>query len=195
MKKVFVTDRSWPSYDNFTKRVQEAGGTAVYASAQDEETLILEGADADIVVNSFAKCTAKFIRSLSHCEMMIRTGISVDTIDVPVATEKGIKVCYVNDYCRDEVADHTFTLAVLAIRKIMLLDRRMHAGVWKSVEAGYVPRLCTMTFGLLGFGSIARILAVRAQAYGMLIITTYNERRNSKQHKRTSRAAPIADKF
>ena len=49
MKKVFVTDRSWPSYDEFVRRVADAGGTAVFASAQDEATLIREGADAEIV--------------------------------------------------------------------------------------------------------------------------------------------------
>lgn len=170
MMKVFVTDKSWPNYASFSEQVNAAGGTAVFASAKDEDTLIREGSDADIVVNSFAKCTPKFINSLTNCQMIIRTGISVDTIDVPTATAKGIKVCYVNDYCRDEVADHTFTLAIASIRKAMLLDRRMHEGVWNSVEAGYVPRLNTLTFGLIGFGAIARKLAVRVQAFGMAVI-------------------------
>ena len=170
MKKVFVTDRSWPSYDGFVAEVEAAGGTAVFASAQDEETLIREGFDADIIVNSFAKVTDKVIAALTHCEMIVRTGISVDTIDVDAATAKGIRVCYVPDYCRDEVADHTFALSLIGLRHIALLNNRMHQHVWKSVEAGNVPRLSTAVFGLIGFGAIAKKMAARAKAFGMEVV-------------------------
>lgn len=170
MKTVFVTDKSWPEYDEFIAKVEAAGGKVVFASAQDEATLIREAADADVIVNSFAKVTENVIAVLKHCEMIVRTGISVDTIDVEAATAKGIKVCYVPDYCRDEVADHTFTLALVSLRKISLLNKRMHQGVWNSVEAGYVPRLNTITFGLVGFGAIAKKMAVRAKSFGMKVI-------------------------
>ena len=170
MKTVFVTDKSWPKYDEFIAKVEAAGGKVVFASAQDEATLIREAADADVIVNSFAKVTENVIAALKHCEMIVRTGISVDTIDVEAATAKGIKVCYVPDYCRDEVADHTFTLALVSLRKISLLNKRMHQGVWNSVEAGYVPRLNTITFGLVGFGAIAKKMAVRAKSFGMKVI-------------------------
>ena len=170
MKKVFVTDRSWPSYDEFVRRVADAGGTAVFASAQDEATLIREGADAEIVVNSFAKVTPAFINALTGCRMIVRTGISVDTIDVAAATARGIRVCYVPDYCRDEVADHTFALALIALRRIALLNKRMHQHVWDSVEAGAVPRLTKAFFGLVGFGAIAKKVAARAKACGMSVI-------------------------
>lgn len=170
MKKVFVTDRSWPSYDGFLAAVEGAGGTVVFASAQDEETLIREGADASIVVNSFAKVTDKVIAALTNCEMILRTGISVDTIDVEAATAKGIPVCYVPDYCRDEVADHTFALTLIGLRRIALLNKRMHQGVWKAVEAGNVPRLSHAVLGLIGFGAIAKKMAVRAKAFGMEVV-------------------------
>lgn len=170
MKKVFVTDRSWPSYDKFVRQVETAGGTVCFASAADEAALVREGSDADIVVNSFAKVTSAYIASLTHCETIIRTGISVDTIDVPAATARGIKVCCVPDYCRDEVADHTVTLAVAALRRIAFLDKRMRRGVWNSVEAGGVPRLSNAVFGLIGFGAIARRVAARAQSFGMRVI-------------------------
>ncbi len=170
MKRVFVTDRSWPSYDDFTSRVEAAGGTVVFASATDEQTLICEGGEADVVVNSFAKVTPAFINALRHCETIIRTGISVDTIDVPAATARGIKVCYVPDYCQGEVADHTMTLAASALRRVAFLDKRMRSGVWNSVEAGGVPRLSHAVFGLIGFGAIAKKVAARARAFDMQVI-------------------------
>ena len=170
MKKVFITDRSFPTYEKIEEKIRAAGGEVVYASAQDEATLIREAADADVIMNSFAKVTDKVIAALDHCKMILRTGISVDTIDVEAATAKKIKVCYVPDYCRDEVADHTFTLVLIALRKIALLNKRMHQGVWNSVEAGYVPRLSNVTLGLVGFGAIAKKMALRAKGFGMKVI-------------------------
>jgi D-3-phosphoglycerate dehydrogenase len=86
--KVFVTDKSFPSYEVFEKKIRENGGEPVFASGKDEATLIAEGADADIVVNSFAEVTAGFIRSLKHCTLILRTGIGVNTIDVEAATAR-----------------------------------------------------------------------------------------------------------
>lgn len=169
-KMVFVTDKSFPDYTKFAATVQAAGHDIVFAGAGDEQTLIREGSGADIVVNSFALVTAKFINSLTKCKMILRTGIGVNTIDTDAATAKKIKVCYVPDYCRDEVADHTIALTLCAARKVCFLDKRLHANVWNSVEAGFVPRLGGCTFGLLGFGGIAQKVAKRIQAFGMKVL-------------------------
>ena len=122
------------------------------------------------MVNSFAQVTAKVINSLAKCTMILRTGIGVNTIDTDAATAKKIKVCYVPDYCRDEVADHTLALMLSATRKISFLDKRLREGVWKAVEAGFVPRLGNCTFGLLGFGGIAQRVAKRILAFGMGVL-------------------------
>ena len=169
-KMVFVTDKSFPSYDEFISAVEGAGHEIVFASGKEEDTLIREGAGADIVVNSFALVTAKFINSLTKCTMILRTGVGVNTIDVEAATAKKIRVCYVPDYCQDEVADQTIALTLCAARKICFLDKRVRAGSWDSVEAGYVPRLSGCTFGLLGFGGIAKRVAKRIMAFDMKVI-------------------------
>ncbi len=40
------------------------------------------------------------------CRIISRYGIGYDNIDVAAATERGLLVTYVPDYCLDEVADH-----------------------------------------------------------------------------------------
>jgi D-3-phosphoglycerate dehydrogenase len=168
--KIFVTDKGFQNYDKEVKELSKYDAELIFASKNDTETFISEGHDADIVINTFTEVTSEFIERLSNCRMIIRTGIGVNTINVEAATKKGIMVSYVPDYCRDEVADHSTTLALAICRKVAFLNKRVHEGVWNSVEAGYVPRINGKTFGLLGFGGIAKRVAKRMQAFGMKIL-------------------------
>ena len=173
--KVFITDKSFPSYENFDAEIVKAGGIPVHATAQDEATLIAEGSDADVVVNSFAMVTANFINSLTNCTLIIRTGIGVNTIDVDAATARKIRVAYVPDYCRDEVADHIVSLMLSTVRKIRYLDMLVRNGEWTDVggcstRAGAVPRLYSSTLGIVGFGAIAQKVARRISGFGTRVV-------------------------
>jgi len=168
--KVYVTDKSFPAYDHLVDKLKKHDADMIFASANNEDTFITEAADADVIFNSFALVTKKFIEKLTKCKMIIRTGIGVNTIDVDAATAKGIMVSYVPDYCRDEVADHSAALILAAVRKIRFLDKRVREGIWNSVEAGYVLKLNGKVLGICGFGAIAQRVAKRMQAFGMEIL-------------------------
>lgn len=170
MKKVFVTDLWFPLFDEMERRVKALGGELVFASAEDDDTLIREGSDALCVFNSAAKLRPAFIHSLKNCRTIVRTGIGIDTIDLPSANEMGIRIANVPDYCQSEVADHAITLALAVMRKIPRMNRETRAGVWKNDDFGYVPRMSESTVGLLGFGSIARDVARRFQGFGISIV-------------------------
>lgn len=194
--KIFVTDEGFQNYDKDIKELSKYDAELVFASKNDTETFISEGHDADIVLNTFAEVTSEFIGKLSNCRMIIRTGIGVNTIDVEAATKNGIMVSYVPDYCRDEVADHSTTLALAICRKVAFLNNRVHEGVWNSVEAGYVPRLSGKVFGLLGFGGIAKRVAKRMQAFGMEILAYDPYLRDEEfEHLNVKRATIVDDVF
>ena len=54
----------------------------------------------------FAQVTGNVLRAAEKCMVASRYGIGVDNIDIPTATELGIVVTNVPDYCMDEVTDH-----------------------------------------------------------------------------------------
>ena len=54
----------------------------------------------------FAQVTGNVLRAAEKCKVASRYGIGVDNIDIPTATELGIVVTNVPDYCMDEVTDH-----------------------------------------------------------------------------------------
>jgi D-3-phosphoglycerate dehydrogenase len=110
------------------------------------------------------------LRALPKCRIIARTGIGVDTVDLPVATELGILVTNVPDYCIDEVSDHALALILALTRKVMSATAAVKAGTWDVKVAVPIARHRGRTMGLVGFGRIPRALAPKAQALGFAVI-------------------------
>jgi len=101
-----------------------------------------------------------------------RFGVGVDNIAVETATELGIAVTYVPDYCIDEVSDHVMALLLTWNRRIVPLDRSVRTTGWGSVPLTMrIMRLTGKTLGIVGFGRIGRSVALKAQAFGFDVLT------------------------
>jgi D-3-phosphoglycerate dehydrogenase len=172
MALVAITDHVFPDLDQERGLLDSAGHTLRFeanATTPDEVAAAVEGADA--VLNCYAPMPAEVIRTLEHCVVIARYGIGLDTIDLDVATEKGIMVTNVPDYCIDEVSDHALALILSLARGVALLDRRVRSGSWTPSDARPVHRLRGSTAGLVGFGRIARALAAKLAPLGFRIVT------------------------
>src|ERR1700692_3170573 len=75
--------------------------------------------DADGVLTVRAAITKRVIAAMDRCRIIVRYGIGVDTIDIPAATERGIMVANVPDYCIDEVSDHALALLLMLSRQMI----------------------------------------------------------------------------
>ena len=173
MALVAVTDHVFPDLDQERALLEAAGHELRYtgnASTVEEVRAAVAGADA--VLNCYAPMPAEVIRDLEGCVVIARYGIGIDTIDLDVATELGIVVTNVPDYCIDEVSDHALALILSLVRGVTLLDRRVRAGSWTPNDARPLHRLRGRTLGLVGFGRIARALAAKAAGIGFRIVTT-----------------------
>lgn len=54
----------------------------------------------------------------------------MDIVDVDAAIERGILVTNVQDYCTEEVADHSIALWLTLARKLPRYDKATRSGVW-----------------------------------------------------------------
>jgi len=122
------------------------------------------------VLVTYAKITGDMIRQMTKCRVISRFGIGVDNVDIPVASEKGIVVTKVPDYCIDEVSDHAMALLLAAVRKIPMGTDQVHAGVWKMPNFVPIHRLRGSTLGLVGFGRIPQLVVPKAKAFGMRVV-------------------------
>ena len=153
--------------------IEGAGGKLVCTIARDEVERIRIAKTAEVLVASMTPLTDSFLSSLPELVGLVRTGIGVDTVDLRAATELGIVVANVPDFCRDEVAEHTLGLILAVSRKIARADRKVRQGQWRGlVQREILPiyRLRGRTLGLIGMGKIGRTVAQKAQALGMTVI-------------------------
>lgn len=169
--KVLITDHVWPSTDP-ERAVLEAGGASVVVAPNGEEATLIELArDADAIMTCFAQVTENVVRAAEQCAVIGRFGVGVDNIAVNTATELGIAVTYVPDYCVDEVSDHVMALLHAWNRKIALFDRSVKERGWGSQPLTMrMMRLRGKTIGIVGFGRIGQAVAAKARAFGLNIL-------------------------
>lgn len=157
------------------KTVEDLGGELVLLSAQTEEAIIQACAGARIILTEglFTPITRRVLESLPDCRAVGRYGIGVDNIDVEAATDCGIVVFNVADYCVEEVADHAAALVLACARRVVILDRHVRAGGWDKPPLEHpLRRVGCLTLGLVGFGNIGRHMVPRLQGFGMRILAT-----------------------
>ena len=126
--------------------------------------------DADAILVTYAKLTRDILTQLTKCKAIGRFGLGVDNIDLPAAKEKGIAVNYVPDYCIREVSDHAMALLLALIRKIPLSNKLVQSGRWEMPAVVPIRRIEGTVLGLVGFGNIPRLVAPKAQAFGIKVI-------------------------
>jgi D-3-phosphoglycerate dehydrogenase len=168
--KVVLTDYVWESLD-VEKKLLDGLAELVPLKTKKPEEFISEAQDCDALLNTYAgPITADVMARMPKCRIIARYGIGVDTIDLDAATRAGIIVTNNPTYCIHEVAEHTMALVLACARKVPLYDRLVRSSRWEVPPGKPVFRMSGRTLGLVGFGNIARQVAVRANAFGMRIL-------------------------
>ena len=168
--KVVITDYVWESLDVEKKTLGDLAELVALKTKKPEE-FIDAAKDCDALLNTYAgPITAEVMSKMPKCRIIARYGIGVDTIDLDAATKAGIIVTNNPTYCIEEVAEHTMALLLACARKIAFYDRLVRAGRWELPPGKPIYRLVGRTLGLVGFGNIARQVAVRAAAFGMRVL-------------------------
>ncbi|WP_433782161.1 C-terminal binding protein [Actinomycetospora sp. CA-101289] len=168
--RVLVTDHAWPHLDVETSVLAAADAELVVAGTGDLDELVALAGDVEAILTCFAQVPAQVLDAAPRCRTVARYGVGLDNIDVARATELGMIVSNVVDYCTDEVADHTFMMILALARRLVPLHRDVVAGGWGAEVPGTSRRLRGRTLGLVGLGAIGRAVATRAAVIGMRVV-------------------------
>jgi len=167
---VVVTDLGYANYDPEREQVEAIDGDLVTVDCDSEEALLDPTRDADGLLVRMAPVTRAVIENLQRCRVIARYGVGVDNVDIAAATEKGIRVCNVPDYCLEDVSDHALALLMTCARKTAGHDRRVRKGEWDIGASDPIFRTKGKTLGFLGFGNIARTLARKVHGLQLNLI-------------------------
>jgi D-3-phosphoglycerate dehydrogenase len=167
--KVVVSDQVFPSVEVERSLLAEIDADLTVASG-DVETVLADAADADAILNTYLPWDAASIARLTRCKIIARYGIGFDNVDLKAAADAGIVVTNVPDYSVEEVATHALALILASLRKVVTADDSVRNGTWSIDTFRPIRRLSTLTFGLVGYGRIARRIAAPLEALGAHII-------------------------
>jgi D-3-phosphoglycerate dehydrogenase len=168
--KVVITDHRFPDVEQERRAVEALGGKLVVAQTTDEQQLASVCKDADGVIAAHAAITKSVIAAMERCRIIVRYGIGVDTIDIPAATERGIMVANVPDYCIDEVSDHALALLLMLSRQMIPAISLAREERWAIAKMPPLHRLRGQACGLVGGGKIGSLLACKVSQLGMRVV-------------------------
>jgi D-3-phosphoglycerate dehydrogenase len=168
---VVFTDHTFDDLDIERAILDDVDAELVDAETRDDplET-VLADVDPDGVIVMYADADADLLDLMPNCRVVSRTGIGFDNVDLDAATERGVYVTNVPDYCIPEVSDHTIALLLALARKVVDYNDRVKAGAWDVTAGRTMRRLDGGTLGLIAYGDIARAVGEKARALGMDVL-------------------------
>src|SRR4030067_1576296 len=105
--KVVITDCDHGSINEEKEEFERMGAELVLAQVNKEDDLIRVCKDADGLLNQYALLTRTVFQNLPKCKVASRYGVGVDSVDLKAATDLGVIIANVPDYCTDEVTNQS----------------------------------------------------------------------------------------
>ncbi len=172
MPKIVVVDTDFENNDFEVSMAKEAGVDIALFNERDPEDIIRNAQDADGVITSYGNFPAKVFEALPNLQVVSRTGIGYDSIDVDAATKNKTAICVVPGYGTEVVSDHAITLALSCLRRINEVDADMRAGIWDYARHRPFGQVYGRVFGVVGMGEIGRAVARKASGLGFKVVCT-----------------------
>ncbi len=127
--------------------------------------------DATVVLTDYVPFTRAVLAQLPRLKLISVAATGYDNIDIAAARDQGTRICAIDEYCTDEVADHALMLMLaLGRRLIDYHDQVQKQHLWQYESLTGLPRFGDLTLGIIGFGRIGRAVARRAEAFGMSVM-------------------------
>jgi len=137
-----------------------------------EAELIEAARDADLILMCYTPITARVIAAAPKLKGIVKYGVGIDAIDIDAARLSGIPVVNVPEYAEETVAEGAFALMIALMKKLVPIDREMHAAGWAWPTPRWLGQdLAGHTLGLVGTGRIGRSMARMAgQGFRMHVL-------------------------
>jgi D-3-phosphoglycerate dehydrogenase len=170
-KVVVRTDGILPIEAEDVAALTAAGLEYREATCKTEDDVIAAARGASGLLVLAEPITARVLDALPQLEVVGRFGVGLDTIDIPAATERGVRIVYVPDANTTEVAAHAFALVMALVRRLPQLNSGVQSGQWGYRHGGEgTRRISELTAGILGFGRIGRLVADNCRQVGFRVV-------------------------
>ena len=151
------------------QRLEREGIELIIRQCNSREDLAEHANDADIVwlFGGSRILHGGALAVVPRCWAIVRTGSGTDNVPVEEATARGIVVANTPAALSDGVSDHVIALVMALTRRLLKLDREVRGGIFDQTLSRPLNSFCGRTFGLVGFGHIAREVARKLSGFEM----------------------------
>lgn len=131
--------------------------------------------DVNALLTNKCRIDRVIIESSPGLRLIALSATGTDNVDLKAASEHGVAVCNIRDYCTESVAQHVITLMLNLLTGIPWYIEAVRRGEWsKAVQFCLKDRQIReargLTFGVVGFGSLGQRSAELAHALGMEVL-------------------------
>jgi D-3-phosphoglycerate dehydrogenase len=142
--------------------------TPVVRERLEEDEILKYAGQIDGAICGDDRYTARVMEAcLPRLKVISKWGTGIDSIDSAAASRLGIQVCRTPDAFTLPVTDSVFGYILAFTRRHPWMDRAMKSGKWEKVP-GKALHECTL--GIIGVGTIGKVVARRARAFGMTVL-------------------------
>jgi len=168
--RILITDIAWPDYEIEKEVLSAVEGEIMLAGGGTPAEIIELAPRADAILTCWKDVPPEALDIAPDCKVVSRYGIGLDNIPIGRATELGMLVTNVPDFCLEAVCDHVMALLLATARQLLPLARNPDRSGWTRETPRPIPRVRGQTLGLIGFGNIARALVPKALGFGLRVI-------------------------
>ena len=132
-----------------------------------EDETIEWAKDADAILNGLVPITRKVLENLPRTRVVARYGVGVDNVDLDAATEQGIAIVHVPDYCAEEVSNQALAFLLDWARQVTQFNTLIHNGDWSYEYLTSMQSIHEQKLGVIGGGRIGLAMARKGKALAM----------------------------
>jgi D-3-phosphoglycerate dehydrogenase len=168
---LFSAPYMFPSLDRFRPVLERHGLDLITPEVRerlDEEEILKYAGQFDGTICGDDRYTARVLEACApRLKAISKWGTGIDSIDSAAAARLGIHVYRTTNAFTLPVTDSVFGYMLAFARRQPWMDREMKSGRWEKLP-GKALHECTL--GVIGVGTIGKVVARRARSFGMKVL-------------------------
>lgn len=170
MYKILISDKLGQAGLDRLDEMDDVTYDVITGMSKEEIMATIPAYDA-LIIRSGTRPDADVIAAGVNLKVIGRAGIGVDNVDIAAASQHSVMVMNTPRANSVATAEQTMALMLAVNRNTVPAHNSLAAGEWE--RARFIgSELDGKTLGVIGFGYIGRLVARRAQAFGMRIIAS-----------------------
>lgn len=120
-----------------------------------------------LIVRNLTRVDQELLNGAPQLQVVGRLGVGLENIDLPACAERKIMVIPATGANAESVAEYVVGAALVLMRGMLPATTQTLSGSWQRAFYSGFHELSGKTMGIVGLGSIGRVSAKKARAFGL----------------------------